>query len=174
MINDKIFKKITMVDVVDFKNAMANLATAVSVVTTDGDAGRHGFTASAVCSVTDSPPTLLVCMNGNARAYEHFVENGVLAVNTLTSEQANLSNTFASPVSQDERFATADWQTLSTGSPVLSNALVSFDCEISDIKKVGTHGIFICKIIAIKQGDAQNALVYFNRGYHQAGNNTAV
>lgn len=163
-----------MVDVVDFKNAMANLATAVSVVTTDGEAGRHGFTASAVCSVTDSPPTLLVCMNGNARAYDSFVKNGVLAVNTLTSEQANLSNTFASPISQDERFATATWHTLNTGSPVLEGSLVSFDCEISDIKQVGTHGIFICKIVAIKQGDANQALVYFNRNYHQAGQETAL
>lgn len=155
-----------MVDVADFKNAMAKLATAVSVVTTDGTAGRHGFTASAVCSVTDSPPTLLVCMNGNARAYESFVKNGVLAVNTLTAIQSELSNTFASPISQDERFATAQWTTLSTGSPVLDGSLVSFDCEISDIKEVGTHGILICKIVAIKHSDNTEALVYYHRGYH--------
>ena len=35
---------------------MARLGAAVNVVTTDGPAGRYGFTASAVCSVTDDPP----------------------------------------------------------------------------------------------------------------------
>jgi hypothetical protein len=49
-----------MVDTTGFRNAMALLGGAVSVITTDGPAGRFGFTASAVCSVTDSPPTLLV------------------------------------------------------------------------------------------------------------------
>ena len=47
-----------MVKATDFKNAMSFLSSAVNVVTTMGDAGRHGFTASAVCSVTDTPPTL--------------------------------------------------------------------------------------------------------------------
>ncbi len=46
-----------------YRDAMARLGAAVSIVTTDGPAGRAGFTASAVCSVTDDPPTLLVCMN---------------------------------------------------------------------------------------------------------------
>ena len=59
-----------MVDVTDFRNAMSMLSAAVNVVTTDGPAGRHGFTASAVCSVTDTPPTLLVCMNTASRSYE--------------------------------------------------------------------------------------------------------
>ncbi|WP_207951347.1 flavin reductase [Mannheimia granulomatis] len=120
-----------MVDIAQFKDAMATLATAVHVVTTDGESGRHCFTASAVCSVTDSPPTLLVCMNSNARAYEHFVRNRVLMVNTLTAEQSHLSNLFASPLSQDERFAKATWTTLNTGSPMLKGALINFDCEIT-------------------------------------------
>jgi flavin reductase len=46
-----------------YLNAMAHLATAVHVITTGGKAGEAGFTASAVCSVTDCPPTLLVCAN---------------------------------------------------------------------------------------------------------------
>jgi flavin reductase len=40
----------------DFRNAMAQLGSAITIITTDGPAGRFGFTASAVCSVTDSPP----------------------------------------------------------------------------------------------------------------------
>ena len=43
-----------------YREAMARLGAAVNVITTDGPGGRAGFTASAVCSVTDSPPTLLI------------------------------------------------------------------------------------------------------------------
>lgn len=158
-----------MVDVTQFKNAMAKLATAVHLVTTDGKAGRHGFTASAVCSVTDSPPTLLVCMNQHIRFYDNFVKNGVLMVNTLSAYQDELSNVFASPLSSDERFAHGDWGTLATGSPLLTTALLNFDCKIVDIKKVGTHGVMMCEIIAIRHSDDDDALIYFDRHYHKVG-----
>ena len=46
-----------------YREAMARLGAAVNVITTDGPGGRAGFTASAVTSVTDTPPTLLVCAN---------------------------------------------------------------------------------------------------------------
>ena len=46
-----------------YREAMARLGAAVNVIATDGPGGRAGFTASAVCSVTDTPPTLLVCAN---------------------------------------------------------------------------------------------------------------
>lgn len=157
-----------MVTNTEFKNAMSKLVSAVHIVTTDGVSGQHGFTASAVCSVTDAPPTLLVCMNGNARSYEHFVENRVLCVNTLAAEQDNLSNIFASPMTSEERFAQAEWTTLTTGAPVLTSSLVSFDCRIDKIETVGTHSIFICQIIAIKDNhDTEAGLAYFGRAYHR-------
>ena len=43
-----------------FRGAMARLGAAVNLVTTDGPAGPAGFTATAVCSVSDSPATLIV------------------------------------------------------------------------------------------------------------------
>ena len=159
-----------MVEATDFRNAMSLLTSAVNVVTTMGDSGRHGFTASAVCSVTDTPPTLLVCMNKSSRSYINFVENKVLCVNVFSADQANLSNAFASSkFSSEQRFEQGKWTELETGSPVLQDALVSFDCEIGQIQEVGTHTILICPIVAIQQNQEDQALVYFNRAYHQVG-----
>ena len=159
-----------MIEAIDFRDAMSLLTSAVSVVTTAGMADRHGFTASAVCSVTDTPPTLLVCMNKSSRSHTHFVENKVLTVNVLGAQHEKLSNAFASSkLNSDERFALGKWTELETGSPVLADALVSFDCEISDIQEVGTHTIFICPIVAIQKNQEDQALVYFNRAYHQVG-----
>ena len=58
-----------MIEATDFRDAMSLLTTAVNIVTTIGDSGMHGFTASAVCSVTDTPPTLLVCIESNLLAH---------------------------------------------------------------------------------------------------------
>ena len=52
----------------DFVAAMGLAATGVSVVTTDGPAGRFGLTVSAVSSVSAEPPLVLVCINRKSPA----------------------------------------------------------------------------------------------------------
>lgn len=162
-----------MIEATDFRDAMSLLSTAVNVITTKGETGLHGFTASAVCSVTDTPPTLLVCMNNTSRSHGHFVDNKILSVNVLGAQHEAISNAFASKLSSEERFKQGTWTQLQTGSPVLNDALVSFDCEIEQIQEVGTHSVFMCRVVAIKQvnehGSPNESLVYFNRGYHQVG-----
>lgn len=158
-----------MIDVTDFKNAMSLLTGAVNVITTVGVSGRHGFTASAVCSVTDTPPTLLVCMNKSSRSHAHFIENKILSVNVLGAHHQQLSNIFSSKLSSEERFEYGSWTALETGSPVLEDSLVSFDCQIEQIQEVGTHTVFICPIVATQQSQHDQGLVYFNRAYHQVG-----
>ena len=159
-----------MIESTDFRNAMSLLTTAVNVITTEGEDGMHGFTASAVCSVTDTPPTLLVCMNQSSRSYTHFVDNKILSVNVLGAQHEKISNAFASSkLSSEDRFKLGAWITLETGSPILEDALVSFDCEIERIQEVGTHSVFMCRVVAIKQSQQDESLVYFNRAYHQVG-----
>lgn len=158
-----------MIEATDFRDAMSLLTTAVNIVTTKGASGCHGFTASAVCSVTDTPPTLLVCMNQTSRSHAHFIENKHLSVNVLGSQHEPISNAFASALCSADRFDYGSWTTLQTGAPVLEEALVSFDCQIEQVETVGTHSVFICRVVAIKQSGQEDSLVYFNRAYHHVG-----
>lgn len=188
-----------MIEVTDFRNAMSMLTSAVNVITTAGVSGRYGFTASAVCGVTDTPPTLLVCMNRASRSHGHFVQNKILTVNVLGAQHQQISKVFSSQMSPEQRFEYGNWTQLSTGAPVLTDALVSFDCQIEHIQEVGTHSIFICPIVAVQHGQQQpsqqdqsqknqvqqnqveqnqaqqnhgqqqQGLAYFNRAYHSIG-----
>jgi len=156
-----------MLDVKRFRDGMALLGSAVNVVTTDGPAGRAGFTATAVCSVTDTPPTLIVCQNKGSWTHRFFAENGVLCVNLLAADQEGLSGLFASrEVTMAERFEQVAWDRMETGSPALAGALVNFDCRIAAIQEVGTHSVFFCDVLDIRRGAASGGLVYFDRGYH--------
>lgn len=151
----------------DFRNAMARLGAAVNIITTDGPAGRAGFTASAVCSVTDTPPTLLVCLNRSASVYEIFNANRQLCINTLASGHETLSNLFGGKTAMADRFLAADWSTLVTGSPILTGAVASFDCKVTQVMSVGTHDILLCEAQALVCNDNMHGLIYFDRGYHQ-------
>ena len=152
-----------------FRDAMARLGAAVHVITSDGPGGRAGFTASAVCSVTDTPPSLLVCLNRSASVHEAFEANGVLCVNTLAHGHEPLSNTFGGQTTMDERFALGAWSTLATGAPVLDGAVVSFDCRVTQTVNVGTHDVLMCEVVAIGVGSGEAGLFYFDRRYHRLG-----
>lgn len=159
-----------MTDQLNFREGMSRLIGAVTVITTDGPAGPGGFTASAVCSVTEDPPMLVVCMNRNSRQHKVFSSNGVLCVNVLTADQEKISRTFSGAATVEERFQVDRWSVLGTGAPALQNALVNFDTRIVQTIEAGTHSIFLCGIdtVRIKPED-HPGLAYFGRKYHPVG-----
>jgi flavin reductase len=156
----------------EFRDAMARLGAAVNIITTGGPAGRGGFTASAVCSVTDDPPTLLVCMNRGASSAPALKANAVLCVNTLGAGHREISGVFAgiTKCTMEERFSAGAWTQLVTGAPVLQGAVASFDCRVSEIVEKGTHLVVFAEVEAIRLCEGQGAgLIYFGRDYHPVG-----
>jgi flavin reductase len=149
-----------------FREAMSRLGAAVHVITTDGAAGMTGFTATAVSSVSDQPPTILVCLNRRSTSAPVLSHNGVFCVNTLRADEEEIADRFAGRTgSRTERFAKGDWMTLATGSPVLASAVVAFDCRVSEIKAVASHNVIFGVVEAVRLGPPGEALVYHERIY---------
>ncbi|MFG1399024.1 flavin reductase [Roseixanthobacter pseudopolyaromaticivorans] len=156
-----------------YRDAMSRVGAAVNVVTTDGPGGKAGFTASAVCSVTDSPPTLLVCLNRGSSVSAAFQANGVLCVNTLAPSHKGLSNLFGGKTPMEERFAAAQWAPCATGAPMLADAVAAFDCRVARTVDVGTHCVLFCEVVGIAAGGTPEALIYFGRRYHAVHDGTS-
>src|ERR1700683_5014852 len=150
-----------------FREAMARLGAAVHVVTTAGPAGRTGFTATAVCSVTDQPAMLLVCLNRRSNSAPLMPQNGVFCENTLGAAESSLADIFAgrSGVHLEERFSVGEWTAVKTGSPVLATAVVAFDCRTVEIKAVASHNVIFGAVQAVRLGPSGPALVYHDRAY---------
>jgi len=157
---------IKTVDPVLFRDAMSRLGAAVHVVTTAGAGGRTGFTATAVCSVSDQPPMLLVCLNRRSQGAPILRENGVFCVNTLDAEAAAIADVFAGRgAAGSDRFAIGSWATLPTGCPALTTAVVAFDCRVVEIKAVASHNVIFGAVETVRLGPAGPALVYHGRAY---------
>ena len=158
---------IATVEPAQFREAMSQLGAAVHVVTTAGPAGRAGFTATAVCSVSDQPATLLVCVNRRSQATPILDTNRVLCVNTLRAGADALADVFAgrSKCTMDERFKSGSWSEAVTGSPVLVDAVVACDCRVIEIKSVATHNVVFAGVVAVRLGRPGAALVYHERAY---------
>jgi flavin reductase len=153
-----------------FRDAMSRLGAAVHVITTDGPSGKTGFTATAVCSVSDAPPTLLICLNRAATSMPILRGNGVFCVNTLRAGDEIVADTFAgrTKVAREARFDTGhQWSTLATSSPALMSAVIACDCRVIEVKAVASHDIYFGIVEAIHQGEPGPALVYHDRLYKQ-------
>ena len=162
-----------MLDKTSYRAAMAQLGAAVNVITGSGSQGRVGCTVSAVCSVTDEPPTLLVCINRSSQNNQALKDAGALCVNVLSAEQRFIAEQFAAKhISVEARFGSAEWDVLATGAPVLRGALASLDCEIISTTEVGTHTVFACAVKAVRSGPSGDGLMYFGRSYHRLNGST--
>lgn len=152
----------------DFRNAMAHLPAAVNVVTTDGPYGRVGITVSAVCSVTDAPPTVLVCVNQGSATHDVFNSNGQICINVLSGEHEELARHFsgATKVPMEERFGWDIWDK-GEGVPVLRDALVRIVGHITGRSVQGSHSVIFVQVDRIDVHEELDSLVYFKRQFHR-------
>lgn len=148
-----------------FKQGMRSLAGTVTLITAAHAGHRYGLTATAVCSATADPPTVLVCVNRSATSHDAIVKSGAFCVNVLRYEDRDLSSLFGGGEKGESRFKSDQWTKLGTGSPVLVSALVSFDCRV--VKKLthGTHTVFLGEVEQLVTGRKGKPLLYADGQY---------
>ena len=155
-----------------FLDGMSNTACTVTVVTTDGAAGRHGATVSAMASVSaDMPePTLLICINQTSATAQAIKTNGLFCVNILRDSQSDISDCFAKrwKTEDGDKFSYGSWIPTINGSPRVGDGLVSFSCNLSSWQKVGTHYIFFGAVQEVTLAGEGSPLLYANRSYGSA------
>ena len=149
-----------------FVEAMSRAVSGVSVVTTDGAAGRFGQTVSAMSSVSADPPLLLVCINRKSPTCGAIRENGVFGVSLLRADQRRLSDSFAGRprTGLPYDFDAVRWESAVTGAPLLTAGVARFDCVLDAAHEAGTHFVFIGRVVAAAAGEGL-PLVYARRGY---------
>lgn len=149
-----------------FVSAMSGAVTSVNVITTDGAGGRFGVTVSAMASVSADPPMLLVCVNRRSPACAAIKENGVFCVNLLAASQHEISDVFAGNPREGEAFdfRCAEWRATITGSVRLPGAASTFDCVLHSAQDVGTHTIFVGRVVDVTATESA-PLAHFRRTY---------
>jgi flavin reductase (DIM6/NTAB) family NADH-FMN oxidoreductase RutF len=154
-----------------FRQAMRDLAGGVAVITAGQGAGRTGMTATSVTSLSMDPPSVLVCVNRSSSTWRALSAEGRFAVNLLSALQRPVADRFSGRdgVKGAERYAAASWTTLTTGAPVLADALAALDCEVEEALERHSHAIVIGKVVTVHLGEATDALAYWRGGYHPIG-----
>lgn len=151
-------------DLRDFRTALGQFATGVTVVTTRAADGRKvGMTANSFTSVSMEPPLVLWCPSKRAGSLEDFEDATHFAINILASDQHVLSRQFATPA--EDKFAGADTYEGIAGVPVLRGTVASFQCRTVARHDAGDHMVYIGEVEQYSSDDGA-PLVFHAGKYH--------
>lgn len=151
----------------EFRNALAHFPSGVTVATTIGTDGHpHGITVSAFCSVSLTPPMVLICIEKVTVSHDAFAASGVFVVNVLRESQKEISEQFAAPAL--DKFEALDFRPGIGGVPVLKDALASIECRLRYSHDGGDHTIYVGNVeeVTVDDGDP---LLYFKGDYKRLG-----
>lgn len=150
-----------------FREAMRQLVGGVCVITVGSGSERRGFTATAVMSLSDRPPTLALGINKNTSVYPPLVRTKRFGVNVLSHGQRKLADIFAGRCGVDgaARFIFAEWATSGDNPPALKNALAYFDCVCTAHIDVSTHSLIVGEAKHITVPSSGSPLIYWDRHY---------
>lgn len=147
----------------NFRHAMREFAAGVAIVACRDGGALNGCTATAVTSLSLTPPSLLVCLNRNSSTLAGIRRSGSFCVNILTARQQGLAERFAGRGGEHgaDRFAEGDWLSLATDAPALSDACAAIDCRVDEIIEKHTHAILIGLVAAVRLDGAASALLHW-------------
>lgn len=148
--------------------ALRKLSYGMYVVTSGREAKCNGQIANAVMQVSSDPPTLAVCINKQNFTHGFIRESRVFAVSVLSKETPlSFIGVFGFKCGRDaDKFEGTNYKTGKTGTRViLDNAVAYLEAEVMDEVDVGTHTVFIGKVVdAEVLSDAEPMTYAF---YHQ-------
>jgi flavin reductase (DIM6/NTAB) family NADH-FMN oxidoreductase RutF len=146
---------------------MRSLSSGVAIIACGDGATRIGCTVTSLASLSLTPPTLFICLTRSSSTLTGLRETGAFSVNLLSARHEALANRFSGRggVHGSRRFDGARWIALATGSPVLADALASFDCLIEEIIERHSHAIILGAVVSLIEGVNEPALAHWRGGY---------
>ena len=149
----------------EFRAALSHFASGVTVATTkDGSGKLYGITVSAFCSVSLTPPLVLICIEKNTGSHHAFEQSRVFVVNILRENQQRISDHFASPL--EDKFSEISYRSGIENLPVLEDALANLECRLRYSHEGGDHTIFVGEVEKATVNGIQ-PLLYFHGDYRK-------
>jgi flavin reductase (DIM6/NTAB) family NADH-FMN oxidoreductase RutF len=151
----------TIVAADPFKVAMSSVCTPVSVVTAFDDTRPHGTTVSAFCSLSLTPPMVLVALDEASALLQVLRGTSRFGLNVLSRSQDAIAGKFA--VKGDDKFDAVAWECRS-GVPHITGTACWFACDVERFVAGGDHVVIIGRVIETDHADLP-PLTYHRRRF---------
>jgi flavin reductase (DIM6/NTAB) family NADH-FMN oxidoreductase RutF len=160
------------VDEAQFLSVMASFPAGVAVVTSlDREERPVGLTISAFCSVSRTPPLILICVDKESATLPAIQHSRKFTVNFLSDDREDLARRFATK--DPEKFADQAWrpsEALPGGGPVLHEDTVAYlVCTLFKEVEAGDHWVFIGEVVEANVEEEARSLLYHRRNFSSIG-----
>jgi flavin reductase (DIM6/NTAB) family NADH-FMN oxidoreductase RutF len=146
----------------DFRRALGQFATGVTVVTARASDGRRiGVTVNSFSSVSLNPPLVLWSLARQTPSFADFTNCTHFAVNVLEARQHHLSRQFSTPLV--DRFAGVDVTDGKSGVPIVSGVIAYFLCRKVKQYDGGDHVILLGEVEEYKYTDGEPLVFHSGR-----------
>lgn len=148
------------------KKTLYKISYGMYVVSSKKEATFNGQIANAVFQVTAEPPQISACINKDNLTHQFIQESRVFTVSILERDAPmEFIGHFGFKSGKEiEKFKGIDYKLGITGAPVvIQNCLGYLECEVTNNMDVGTHTIFIGKVVesqAIRDGEPMTYAYY--------------
>ena len=155
----------------EFRRALGQFATGVTIITVDLEGEVHGMTANAFASVSLDPPLVLVCVDHATRTHAHLHAKKRFGINVLREDQRAISEYYARAERDHEHAETeagARFDRTKQGTPRLHGSLAFLECRLNSAELAGDHTIFIAEVedVVVREGEP---LLFFRGKYRKVG-----
>ena len=148
------------------RQAMRFWVTGVTIVTAAHRGVQHGMTVSSFTSLSLTPAQVLVSLAQNTRTHDLVARSHFFGISILSIHQQDVSDRFAGRAAEEQdRLIGLETFTLTSGAPMIVGGLAHLDCRVMTTLGSGTHTIFIGEVLAARNVEEGDPLVYFNRAY---------
>jgi 3-hydroxy-9,10-secoandrosta-1,3,5(10)-triene-9,17-dione monooxygenase reductase component len=143
-----------------FRDALGRFATGVAFVTAAPGGEPAGLIVNSLVSVSLEPPLVAFSPSRGSLTWSRMRRTGRFGVNVL----GRLDERFARRAvpAGANRFAGLDWAAGPLGTPLLTDALASFECEIVDEHPAGDHWIVVGQVDSLRISRMEDPLVFFD------------
>jgi len=146
-------------DLRSFRDALGMFATGVAFVTAAPDGEPAGLIVNSLTSVSLEPPLVSFCPSRNSLTWSRMRRTGRFAVNVLARRHEGFARR-ATPAGSD-RFAGLDWESGPHGSPLVTDALATLECQIVAEHPAGDHSIVVGRVDHLSAAGIEDPLVFF-------------
>ena len=152
-----------------FREAMRQWASGVSIVTTRREGGLQGITVSSFCSLSLDPPLVLICIDGDTRSHALIAKERAFAVNILRDDQQEISDRAAGRFGDEGAWLEGiAHKKAVTGAPILEDCLAWLDCSLVAQHDGGDHTIYVGRVDATGASSGR-PLLYYGSRYRKVG-----
>lgn len=137
------------------RRVCGSFATGVTVVTSVADGHWVGATVNSFTSVSLEPPWVLFCLRNESRLLAAIRASGHFAVSILAASQGSVARDFAAP--GPSSFDGLGCLTVTTGAPVLRDAVGYLECKVAEEYPGGDHRIVVGAVAALGVLDEHTA-----------------